>query len=342
MEYIIRAHRRELGRVLNEILQASYFRRKDKPYLRRDRRGYSHRALDTRVAFSQTRFLVPIAKAMIETLDERGITQVVGRGFGSYFLVGGILSLSPHLAGGLMREARKPYGFQQLVEGGVAKNKPVYIVDDLLAYGNSASQAVFDLRREGYRPAGLLTVFRYGGCGGESAVRRLGLDCVCLASVYRRRPRAAPSRRAAERSSSAAPNLNPTSRKERPMKRRVVRTREDATAHIPYEPALIEVPGQWIEAVVSLIDISKKHKRRGLLVTNIGPDSRAAKAGMIRGDLLLRYRQVRLDRVETLRRLTRRHSSSKVTIDAVRGDQQLRFEVPQGRLGITVSRLLGH
>lgn len=129
------------------------------------------------------------------------------------------------------------------------------------------------------------------------------------------------------------------------MKRQVVRSQEDARRHIPYEPALIEVPGVWVHAVVSLIRASEKYRHHGLLVTNVGPGGEAARVGMARGDLLLRYEHVRLDRPEALRDLTRRfaerHGASKTAvIEAIRGSKEVRFEVAGGRLGVTVSPLL--
>jgi hypothetical protein len=123
---------------------------------------------------------------------------------------------------------------------------------------------------------------------------------------------------------------------------RVLRSRGDQAAGIPGEPALLQVPGEWAHAVVSLVKTSEEHRHNGLIVTNIGPGSQGARAGMVRGDVLLRYDGVEIDRVETLRHLEKRHTqggevSRTVSIDAARGSEDLSFEVHGGRLGITVS-----
>jgi hypothetical protein len=129
------------------------------------------------------------------------------------------------------------------------------------------------------------------------------------------------------------------------MALRVIRTREEAKAHNPHEFALIEVPGQWLPVVMALIKslprTPSKYSDSGLVVTNIGPGSQAARAGMARGDVLLRYDGVRLDSAATLKHLTKRFtqgaaSSKRIIIDATRGEKKLHFEVRGGRLGITV------
>ena len=125
----------------------------------------------------------------------------------------------------------------------------------------------------------------------------------------------------------------------------VIRTWQDAREHDRAEPALVEVPGEWEQALIALIEASAEHRHTGLMVTNIGPGSQAAKAGMATGDVLLRYNGVQLDDVDTLRGLTKGRSydaaaPGKAIIEAVRGSQEVQFEVSGGPLGITISALL--
>jgi|SRR5215469_1989590 len=327
MQLQITAHREGLGDVLEGVLRNSYFRPEEKAYLRRYPREISKGALDTRVALSQTRFLHPIAEAMREILESHRVSQIVGKGYGSFFLIGGILGLGNGITGGLLRDSRKSYGFRQLVEGGLDKTKPVFIIDDVLSTGQAAGETVKHLRREGFHPAGLLTVFRYGWYDGEKSVRSLGLDCLSLGTL---------DWRTLDRKDAQVPE----SSKEDPMRLRVIRSWREARAHNPYEPALVEVPGKWIHAVLHLIKVVERHRHVGLLVTNVGRETPAAKAGMERGDLLLRCDGVDLDRVGTLRRLVRNHpreTSHQVVIEGRRGGEDRRFELHRGRLGITVS-----
>ncbi len=131
------------------------------------------------------------------------------------------------------------------------------------------------------------------------------------------------------------------------MKLRVIKTLKEAKAHNPYEPGLLEIPGQWAQAVVSLIGILDEHRNTGLIVTNVGPGSPAATAGVARGDILLQYDGVPLDQTSTLKRLTGPYIEGgdiarQVVIEAVRGKNEMRFEVAGGRLGITVSAFFRH
>jgi hypothetical protein len=104
---------------------------------------------------------------------------------------------------------------------------------------------------------------------------------------------------------------------------------------------LVEIPGEKAHAVFALVKISQEYRHNGLIVTNIGPASQGARAGMARGDVLLRYAGVELDSAGTLRHLIKRHTqgaelSKTVIVEAVRGSEDLSFEVCGGRLGITV------
>jgi len=94
-----------------------------------------------------------------------------------------------------------------------------------------------------------------------------------------------------------------------------------------------------------LIRISDEYRDSGLLVTNVGPGSHAAAAGIARGDVLLRGDGAQLDKTETLTRLAgRAHHDGKgrksLVVEAVRGGQEMTFDVTAGHLGITVSPLL--
>jgi S1-C subfamily serine protease len=130
------------------------------------------------------------------------------------------------------------------------------------------------------------------------------------------------------------------------MQPRVIKSRKAAEAHNPHEPGLVLVPGKWVPAVVSFMSVLQKHRNTGLIVTNVGPNSAAAHAGIARGDVLLRCDGAPLDRVFKLRRMIGAparegaDSERRMVIEAVRGKNELRFEVPASRLGMTVSSLL--
>jgi hypothetical protein len=136
---------------------------------------------------------------------------------------------------------------------------------------------------------------------------------------------------------------------ETPMKRhefrriRVIRTVDDPVRLRRNEVAFVEMPERWAAAVAAVVKLSGEHRDVGLLVTNVGPASRAVAAGIARGDVLLRCNGVSLEDVESLKRLASRTTAGgerKLTVEAVRGDQEMTFKVAAGPLGITVSPLL--
>jgi membrane-associated protease RseP (regulator of RpoE activity) len=126
---------------------------------------------------------------------------------------------------------------------------------------------------------------------------------------------------------------------------RVFRGWEECPPRSIRNSVLIEVPGKWAFCVVSLIEASQEYRHAGLMVTNIGPGSQAARAGMVRGDVLLRYEGQELDTASTLRRLTRAYTQGAAAkkalkIEGARGKDDVEFEVRGGHLGITVSPML--
>jgi hypothetical protein len=123
----------------------------------------------------------------------------------------------------------------------------------------------------------------------------------------------------------------------------VVRKWIDAQALKPGERALVEVPAEHAAGLLAVVSLSDEYRHCGLLVTNVGPDSPAAHAGMTRGDVLLRYAGVELDSPATLRRLERRQAQGGrqlAKIEALRAELEIEFETAGGRLGVTVAPLL--
>jgi membrane-associated protease RseP (regulator of RpoE activity) len=126
---------------------------------------------------------------------------------------------------------------------------------------------------------------------------------------------------------------------------RVIRTVAEPVRLRRNEVAFVEIPTQWAGAVAAVIKMSDEYRNVGLLVTNVGPATHAAAAGIGRGDVLLRADGISLDSAESLRRVTSRadgnHKSARVlTVEALRGTQEITFKPASGPLGVTVSPLL--
>ena len=108
--------------------------------------------------------------------------------------------------------------------------------------------------------------------------------------------------------------------------------------------ALVVAPPELAHGIASLIKVSGEYRDVGLLVTNVGPNSQAANARIERGDVLLRYDGVPLEKAEQLKSLegvpAQGEAHRQVALEAVRGARELTLAVPAGHLGITVSALL--
>lgn len=187
LRHQIRPHVQGLEAVLRETYRRSYFANADREHLKRPRGSEAPRvsswALDTRVALSQSELLRPISSVMSDVLVDRGLEQIVGYGYGSFLLVGGILASASGLAGGLLRETQKTYGFRQIVEGSLDPAKPLIVVDDVLASGRSAIRAAEALQAAGYKPRGVFVVFEYGWKLGAERLREAGLGYLRLATL---------------------------------------------------------------------------------------------------------------------------------------------------------------
>src|SRR5581483_2288878 len=150
--------------ILREVYDTGRFTRRERAYVKRGGEAAGVRtsnwALDLRVPLARSELLQPIAAEMAATLQRAGISQIAGRGFGSYQLVGGIVAVGSNLSGGLVRDARKPYAFTEL-------------------------DAANALRKEGYDVIAVYTVFRFAWRRGRSALWAANLGHRCLASLRR-------------------------------------------------------------------------------------------------------------------------------------------------------------
>ena len=124
----------------------------------------------------------------------------------------------------------------------------------------------------------------------------------------------------------------------------MIRLGDDGRGIAENRPALVVTPPEWARGMVSLIKVSDEYRDIGLVVTNVGPTSQAATAGIARGDVLLRYDGVPLENPEQLRRLegvaAQGEKIRQAALEAARGAREMTFTVTPGRLGITVSPLL--
>lgn len=133
--------------------------------------------LDTRMPMLNGPLFREVGDELARRLRSRGYQQVAGYGFGSYALVGSVLSVSdpPAFKGGFVRDERKPHGRRRLVEGPLDRSEPVVLLDDIINSGRSAARALSLLRTAGFEVAGLLTLFNFTWSGGRARIEEEGL-----------------------------------------------------------------------------------------------------------------------------------------------------------------------
>ena len=166
-----------LARLGHTLYQRALVRREDEAIT--DPRGQPIGwLLDTRTPMLDGAVFSEAGAVLAERLRARGVTQVAGYGYGAFPLVCAVL---PHgtpespLAGGFIRERRKPYGRRRLVEGPLDRSQPVALADDILNSGRSAARAVALLRSDGFQVAGLVTLFNFTWSGGRARLEGDGL-----------------------------------------------------------------------------------------------------------------------------------------------------------------------
>lgn len=133
--------------------------------------------LDTRMPMLDGRLFTEVGRVLGERLRSRDMHQVAGYGFGAYALVCAVLAapVTPPFDGGFIRDRRKPHGRRRLVEGPLDRSEPVVLLDDILNSGRSAMKAVDLLRSDGFRVAGLMTLFNFTWSGGRQRIEAEGL-----------------------------------------------------------------------------------------------------------------------------------------------------------------------
>jgi orotate phosphoribosyltransferase len=114
---------------------------------------------------------------LTERLRAKGCYQVAGFGFGSYALVCSVLAAAgmPRFRAGFIREQRKPHGRRRLIEGPLDRTQPVVLLDDILNSGRSAQKAISLLQGDGFRVAGLMTLFNFTWSDGKTRLESQGL-----------------------------------------------------------------------------------------------------------------------------------------------------------------------
>ena len=176
----------ELGHLL---YQKALIRREDEPITDPKGRPIGW-LLDTRIPMLESSIFREVGRVLVEKLQERGITQVAGHGYGAYPVVSSVLGSAPdgEWRAGFIRESRKGYGRQRHIEGPIETSRSVVLLDDILNSGQSAERAVTILRKEGFTVDGIFTLFHFTWGGGKSRLENAGLWVNSLLDINLREP----------------------------------------------------------------------------------------------------------------------------------------------------------
>lgn len=168
--------------LLVQIYQESFFRFSDRPSYRQDGHPGTW-ALDLRRPLARSGLLRELCALLLDKLEAANVHQVVGAGAAAGLLVGGLVASGRDFRGGIVRDRRKPYGFREQIEGALARDQPVAIIDDILASGTTMMRVAKALESEGYCTAAAFPIFEFGWREGRTALQALGLETTSLAKL---------------------------------------------------------------------------------------------------------------------------------------------------------------
>ena len=138
--------------------------------------------LDCRKQLGEPVVLTYIAKELSSRLNKMNISQIAGAGFGSFLLIGALIT-KEHLSGAVLRPVRKEYGIRSVVEGCLNPKEPVCLIDDILNSGNSALRAVKLLNDFGFDNVHHLTILNYRWGRGMNRLNSAGIKTESLIDV---------------------------------------------------------------------------------------------------------------------------------------------------------------
>lgn len=159
--YVIEPRSPAVSAALHEAYDLASIEQWERPYRRSPDAPPSRWALDVRIPLARSSTLRPIAAEVLEVLRGYGIRQVAGRGVGAFALLGALTALGEDVRAGYIRDSRKTYGFQRLIEGNLRTEDPVFLVDDVLSSGRSSAINYHRLQLEGFSVRGVTVVFQF-------------------------------------------------------------------------------------------------------------------------------------------------------------------------------------
>ena len=164
----------EFKEIIEALYNCSIFLNEERPIYRENGTQGSW-GLDFRRPLCMGRYLSAISNIFAHKIRDMGIKQVVGTGCAGTLLIGGILSSSPDFSGGIIRSTRKTYGFREIIEGSLDKDKSIVLVDDILSSGSTLIKALDILNQDGYVVEAAIPLMAFGWRKGIRVLQEKGL-----------------------------------------------------------------------------------------------------------------------------------------------------------------------
>ena len=122
-----------------------------------------------------------IRQQFVEAINERypNVEVIAGVATGGIAL-GALVAEAMGLPFVYVRSASKGHGMQNMIEGDVANNQKVVVIEDLISTGGSSLKAVAALREEGCDILGMVAIFTYGFELAENNFKESKCDLVTL------------------------------------------------------------------------------------------------------------------------------------------------------------------
>jgi orotate phosphoribosyltransferase/AMMECR1 domain-containing protein len=125
------------------------------------------------------------ARALLERLAGFESRQLATYGLtGVPLLQSCIVASGGRYRGALVRKERKPYGSQKLIEGRLATDEPVVIVDDSVNSGYSMLECARQLESAGYEVEGGVCLVRFDYAAGPALLHRSGYRLEAVYDIF--------------------------------------------------------------------------------------------------------------------------------------------------------------
>lgn len=168
--------------IVKQIYRESFFRPNERTCYSKDGK-IARWGLDLRKPLSQGERLSAICSIFAEIIKDMNVNQIAGTGYAAAYIIAGAIALNPSLTGGLIRKERKQYGFREIIEGKLQKERPLVLIDDIIASGDTLCELTRVLRQEGFNPLAAIVFFEFAWESGIERLKQQGIKVHAISTL---------------------------------------------------------------------------------------------------------------------------------------------------------------